>query len=653
MQRPDPAPRTAWLRAPAIASVVLFPWAWPADLSADSQPLGQAMLLSVDATDAPRRALRARLVIPAKPGPLTLVYPKWIPGEHGPTGPISDLAGLQFKAGDQPLRWRRDDVDMYAYSCVVPAETEAVTVNLDFLSPPASAGRFSAGASCSAKLAVISWNHFVLYPKGSSPSEIECRAEIAVPQGWQFASALPVENRSGAKAAFAPVSLETLIDSPVLCGQYMKELTIGPSQRPAHYLHLAADSPEALRLDSSLAGRLDTMVAEAGAMFGSRPYTSYHFLVALSDHLAHFGLEHRHCSDNRVPERLFLDDALMTAYADLLPHEYIHSWNGKFRRPRDMVTPDYQAPLRTRLLWIYEGLTDYLDTVLSTRCGLSSPAEFRDSLALYAQYMKNNRGRRWRPLDDAAAAFHVFDGNRSDGAAWRRSQWDVYAEGAMIWLEADCIIRTESRGQRSLDDFCRQFFGKADGPSTIKPYTLEEVIGELKTVAPYDWAEFFEKRAAGVSEEAPLRGIELSGWQLVYADTPSYVQQAWDQHWAQATDLSASIGLWVNDNGTVVDVVPGEAADRAGVAPGMKIAGVNMRRFTLDELFSAIASTKELQTPLELLIENADYFSIRTLDYHEGQKYARLRRDGSKPDLLREIIKPLSGQRRTDTKNDE
>jgi len=624
----------------------------PASVCAGDPPGGPAITLTVDATDAPRRILHAKLVIPAKPGSLTLCYPKWIPGEHGPTGPVSDLAGLRLSAGDRPVPWRRDDADMYAFSCEAPAGTSEITATLDFLTPPSSGGRFSAGPSCSAKLAVLSWNQFVLYPKGADPRELKVQAELVVPRNWKIATALPIQSGSGERTTFAPVTLEALIDSPVLSGAYLKDIRIGPSAGPPHYLHVAADSPEAIRIDSAMQSHFDSLVAEAWAMFGCRPYESYHFLLALSDHVAHFGLEHHQCSDNRGPERMLLDETLMLANVDLLPHEYVHSWNGKYRRPRDMVAKDYQEPQKTRLLWIYEGLTDYLDMVLATRSGLCSTDDFNDSLALYAQYVDNMRGRAWRPLDDTGAAFQVFDSGRSDWGVWRRAPWDVYDEGAMIWLEVDCIIRTESKGQKSLNDFCRRFFGGAEGAPCVKPYVLEDVVADLNAIAPYDWAGFFRQRAAETANKAPLRGIELGGWKLAYDSSPSYLQQAWDSQWSGATDLSASIGASVKDDGTIVDVIPDETADRAGLAPGMKIVAVNSRRFTLEGLCSAIASSKDSQAPLELLTENADYFRTYTLDYHGGEKYPRLERNESMPDLLGKIAEPAGGRVASGTKNE-
>jgi predicted metalloprotease with PDZ domain len=602
-----------------------------------------AIRIHVDATEAPRRVLHARLVIPADEGPLTLVYPKWIPGTHGPTGPVTDLAGLKLTVAGRSLPWKRDDLDMYAIHCDVPPGGD-LTVELDFLVSPASPTAFEE-ACASARLAVISWGQVLVYPQGPSMRDLLFEAEITLPAGWSLATALPVKARSGGRTAFAAVSLETLIDSPVLCGAHFKSVPLGPTGGPPHFLHIACDSPEGLELEPSLEGKLDHLVAEGPALFGSRPYASYHFLLALSDHIAHFGLEHHESSDNRAPERTLLDEEAFLSNAELLPHEYAHCWNGKYRRPADMVTHDFQQPQRTRLLWIYEGLTDYLGMVLTARSGLCTPETFRDELALCAESALNARGRTWRALEDTTAAAQLLYTARPEGAAWRRSAWDFYLEGALLWLEVDTIIRQRSNGQRSLDDFCRRFCGGADGTPAVRPYTFDDVVADLNAVAPYDWATLLTQRVSSTSPEAPLAGIERAGWRLAYCETQSRIQEAWSRAWLEAVDLTASIGIMIKDDGTVLDVVPGKAADLADVAPGMKIVAVNTRRFSPDVLRTAIAATNEPGGRLVLLVENAEFFRTCSLDYKGGEKYPCLQRDPSRPDLLAEIIRPLTAAR--------
>ncbi|MHC4400575.1 MAG: M61 family metallopeptidase [Planctomycetota bacterium] len=594
--------------------------------------------LAVDASEAPRRILHARLAIPATPGAITLLYPKWIPGEHGPTGPITDLAGLKITAGGRAVAWRRDALDTYAIRCEVPDGAKRIDVALDFLSAPPSASGFTAGGSATTRLAVISWNQVLLYPRGRPAGEILYRAELTLPEGWELGTALPIESRSGRRTSFQPVSLETLIDSPVLCGEHFREVAIGPPDGLPHYLEMAADGPESLRLDPKWKSGCDRLVTEAEALFGARHYDSYRFLLTLSDHTAHFGLEHHESSDNRTPERMLIDEAIRLRWAGLLPHEFIHSWNGKYRRPADMTAPDYQRPLRTDLLWVYEGLTHYLTFVLTTRSGFWTQDQCREHLALVAEWLENRRGRSWRPLSDTAvAAQHLF-GARGDWAAWRRGV-DFYNEGVLIWLEVDAIIRRQTEGRRSLDDFCRAFFGPPDGPPVVKPYTFDDVVAALRSVAAHDWKKHLAGRVEAVGAPAPLAALERSGWRLAYADAPSGFQQAAEKA-RKEVDLSASIGLLLREDGTIADVIPGKAADRAGVAPATKLIAVNWRRYSAERLRNAVAATSRDGPAVELLVENGGYFASHKLAYDGGAKYPRLERAAETTDLLTPILSP-------------
>lgn len=370
-----------------------------------AQPKTGPITVQVDASEAGRRFLRTTVDIPSAPGPLTLYYPKWIPGEHGPTGPIIDLAGLKFKAAGKDIPWRRDEVEMYTFHCVVPEGAKGVEVTLDFLSPNATAG-FSSGASLTNKLGVINWNQVILYPKGPPARAILCKAGIRLPNGWKLGSSLTIAGHTGNDTDFVPVSLETLIDSPVICGAYLKEIPIGPADGPPHFVVVAADSAAAVEMSEAVKKNMDRLIVEAGKLFGTRHYKSYRFLFALSDQVAHFGLEHHESSDNRGPEGLLIEDRLKkNNWAQLLPHEYVHSWNGKYRRPVEMVTATFQEPQKTKNLWVYEGLTQYLGVVLTARCGLWTPEQFRESLCRSPSGQKTSaadRGgpsktRRWPP----------------------------------------------------------------------------------------------------------------------------------------------------------------------------------------------------------------------------------------------------------------
>ncbi len=595
--------------------------------------------LDVDATDAPRKILHARLRIPAAPGPLTLLYPKWLQGEHAPTGPITDLVGLRMSAAGKPVAWQRDAEDMCAFHLDVPAGAGAVDVALDFLLPPNSEG-FSSGASSTAQLVVLSWNYVVLYPKGAKAGDIQYAATLRLPDGWKHGTALPLTTASANVLEFAPVSLETLVDSPLVAGAHFRTVDLTPGAKPSHSLHIAADSAAALELKPENGRNLSHLVAETGALFGARHYRDYHFLLTLSDHVAHFGLEHHESSDNRQPEKYLTDPDSLKLVALLLPHEMVHSWNGKYRRPAGMATPDFDKAMKTELLWVYEGLTDYLGVVLTARSGLWTNETFREDLALSAAMLDHQVGRGWRPLADTATAAQLLYPARAEGTAARRSV-DFYPEGDLIWLEVDVLIRQKTGGRRSLDDFCKKFHGGESGAAKVVPYSYEDVVSTLNEIAPHDWREFFQTRVYALNPRAPLGGIEGSGWKLAYSDKlPDLIKIG--ETAGKFTDLRFSIGLKIKEDGAIQDIIPGSPADQAGVGVAMKLVAVNGRRWTPELLRTAITAAKTTAAPMELLVENQNYFKICKVDYHSGERYPHLERDAAKPDLLTEILKPLT-----------
>jgi len=594
------------------------------------------IVLTVDARDASRRILHATLKIAARPGPLTLLYPKWIPGEHGPTGPIVDVAGLKMSAAGQPVSWRRDPIDNYALQIEVPSGADAVDVTLDFLLPTDPNG-FSSAASSSANLVVISWNTLLLYRKGTAADAVSYTAHLKIPYGWKFATALPLITESADGIEFAPVTLETLIDSPLIAGKYLRTFDLSPGAPTPQRLNVVADSAAALEMNSEDQGRFGKLVVEANALFGAHHYRKYYFLLTLSDQVAHFGLEHHESSDNRASERMLIDEGLRKDRADLLPHEMTHSWNGKYRRPAGLATPDYQQPMQGELLWVYEGLTEYLGQVLTARSGLWNPTNFLESLARFAAMLDYQRGRDWRPLSDTTDAAALLYGARPEGASWRR--WvDFYPEGELIWLEADVTIRERTQGKRSLDDFCQRFFGGESTPPRVVPYTLDDVLATLNEVAPFDWRGFFQQRVYAVNPHAPLGGIEHGGWRLAYRDTEPDMLKNYEAG-RKLTDLTFSLGLVVKEEGAIADVTPGSAADRGGVGAGMKLLAVNGRRWKPELLRTAIKEAKGGAAPIELLVENGDVFKTCRIDYHDGERYPQLERDSARPDLLAEIIK--------------
>jgi predicted metalloprotease with PDZ domain len=589
-------------------------------------------LLDVDASEAPRKLYHARLVIPVEPGPITLFYPKWIPGTHGPSGPIADLAGLKIQAGGKAVQWKRDDIDMYAFHCTVPDGTSTLEVALDLL----AAGRGGFGTTTQ-NIAVVRWNEILLYPKGKPIHAIDIQASLKLPANWKLGTALPIQSQEGALTRFGRVSLETLVDSPVHAGAYQRQIRLGPPGEPAHYLELVCESPAGLEITPKIKAHYELLVAEARALFGTRHYKAYRFLVTLSDKMPWHGLEHHESSDNGMPERAMSDAEAGKGIAFLLPHEYVHSWNGKYRRPAGLITPTYQEANNTRLLWVYEGLTEYLGTVLAARSGLWTLEECRDYLAVTAEEMQNQKGRAWRPLEDTTltAPMRAYDAG-GGWNAWRRSA-DYYDEGTLIWLEIDTKIRQLTKGQRSLDDFCRRFFGGEGGVAEVKPYAFEDIVAELNAVAPFDWKALLTRRLTLTAEQAPMAGFHQGGWRLAFAEKPTAFEKA-AQGLRKQIDLAPSIGLRLTQDGSIADVVPGKAAYKAGLGPGMKVLAINTRRFSPEVLQEALAASKKPGQALELLVENGDVFRTYTLEYRDGARHPKLERIEDRPDLLSKIL---------------
>jgi predicted metalloprotease with PDZ domain len=597
--------------------------------------------LRVDATDVSRRVVHVQMTIPARPGPMTLLYPEWIPGEHGPTGPIANLVGLKISAGGTPLAWKRDSVNMYAIHVEVPAGVSSLDVAFDFLPAPESPG-FSSGGSTTSELAVLNWNQLLLYPQGAEADSLQVEASLRVPQQWRYGTALPIRRESGGEIEFLPAALTTVVDSPVSMGAHYRTIDLGADGSIPHYLHLAADSDRALEVPADTIGHYRSLVKEAGALFGARHYRGYHFLYTLSDHVAHFGLEHHESSDDRFSERALIDPDPRTASADLLPHEFVHSWNGKYRRPAGLISGGrdggYDVPMKGDLLWVYEGLTQYLGEVLTRRSGLWSAEEYRDSVAATAAAMDNTYGRRWRPLEDTAVAAQVLYDTGDDYENYRRSV-DYYPEGSLLWLEVDVTIRRLSHGAKSLDDFCRAFHGGAGGAPALKAYTFEDVVAGLNAVQPNDWAGFLNQRLRSTVEHAPLGGIENGGWKLVYDGNRSDFWKAMEAD-RKLVDLTYSIGLKVNEDGAIQDVRFGGPAQRAGIAPAVKLIAVNGRQYTPTVLREAVARTATDPKPLELLLKNGEYYETRRVEYAGGEKYPHLVRAEGREDLLTAIGEP-------------
>ncbi len=589
--------------------------------------------LTVDATHSPEKMLHVRESIPVQPGPFTLYYPKWIPGEHGPDGPLIGLTGLHFTGGGREIPWQRDLLDVYTFHVDVPAGVTHLDAAYDFIEP--------AGFSATDKLIVLEWNEVALYPAGTPSAQLRYDASLTLPDGWKYGTSLPVENESGSRIIFKPISFDLLVDSPVIAGQYYRVVDLTPAGESIHHeLDLVADSEAALAITPAVQKSLTNLVAESGVLFGTRHYRDYHFLLTLSDHVAHFGLEHHESNDSRLPERALISPGAGFAVGGLLSHEFMHSWNGKFRRPADLTTPDFEKPMETDLLWGYEGLTDYLGPMLAARSGLWTPEQYREYLASISASLGPGRpGRTWRPLVDTATGEPMSGGfGRGGWMNWRRGT-DYYDEGDLVWLEVATIIHKVTNGQKTIDDFCHLFHGGANNGPEVKTYTFDQLVADLNRIAPYDWAGFLHERLTSISPDAPNGGIENGGWKVSWSAEPIHLPG----RRGGAGDIY-SVGLQLGEDGNVSDSVVGSPAYNAGIASGMKVIGVNGRVYTHDILEDAIESAKDSTAPITFLYVTDDYIRTATVDYHGGPRFPHLTRDEGKPDYLDELIKPHAAQ---------
>ena len=583
--------------------------------------------LSVDATDVTRGIFQVSETIPVTAaGPLIVLYPKWLPGVHAPAGAIPQLAGLFFSADGHPLAWRRDPVEVFAFHLDVPAGTSKVMANFQFLAPTdISQGRIVTTPD----MLNLEWNTVAFYPAGYYVRQIQVDATLKLPVGWQAATALEVKKKTGETVHFKPVSFDTLVDSPVFAGANVRVETLTPGVR----LNIVADRPEQLAATDAQIQLHRNLVTQAVKLFGAQHYNHYDFLLALSDRQGSVGLEHHRSSENGVTGNYFTEWDESMPRRQLLPHEYTHSWNGKFRRPADLWTPDYNAPMGDSLLWVYEGQTQFWGIILGARSGLLTKEQTLGSLATIAAILEAQAGRRWRPLEDTTDDPIIAQRRPKPWRSWQRSE-DYYNEGALIWLDADSLIRERSGGKRSLDDFAHAFFGVRDGDWGELTYHFDDIVATLNQVEPYDWATFLKARLENINEHAPLDGITRGGYQLVYTDTPTEWFKASEKA-RKNTDLSYSIGLTLGTEGDIIDVIWDKPAFNAGLTVGTKIIALNNRSFDTSGLKAAI---KAKQSPLKLLVKTGDIYRTVAIDYAGGLRYPQLQKTGKGAALLDELL---------------
>jgi predicted metalloprotease with PDZ domain len=605
--------------------------------------LAQKPLIQIiaDLSDAPRKLFHAEVDLPVTAGPLTLTTPQWIPGTHQPYGPAQAITGVVFTANGQPIPWRRDDVDLYQFHLTIPRGVTTLHAHLDCI----------VTARVTQKMAVLEWEKLLLYPAGTPVRGISIQPSLKVPAGWGIGTALtplgdgpyPVP-AAGSITRFAATNVEQLEDSPVIAGQYFHEFPLAPEISPKHFVDAVSDYPEDSNLRPAVLAEFNNLVREASALYGSHHYNAYHFLLTLSDVAGEEGLEHGQSSDNGVGEKGYADDAHQLPEADLLPHEFTHSWNGKYRRPAGLYQPDFATPQQGALLWVYEGMTQYLGNVLTARSGLETQAQYRDMLARTAATLDYEPGREWRPTSDTAVAASVLRGGNPAWGNWKRQQ-DYYWEGELLWLDADTLIRKMTGNRKSLDDFEKIFLGKGGntGP-LIVPYKFDELVEDLNAVAPYDWATFLHDRVDKINPRADVAGIERGGYKLVYKDKPSASERTLATLSGPRSGLDCwfSIGLKINDDGKIGDVRWNGPADKARLAPGEKIIAVDGQIFSADALKAAIRAAKGGTEPIHLIVQANSFVSMAEIDYHDGERYPALERVEGAPAYLDDLTKPLT-----------
>ena len=585
--------------------------------------------LSVDASDNTRGIFRVTETIPiSTPGPLTLLYPKWLPGEHSDNGPISRLAGLEVKTGGKTLPWRRDPVDVCAFHVDVPQAASQIEVTFQYLAPTdANQGRVETTPA----MLNLEWNCVVLYPAGYFVRQINVDASVKLPPDWKFASALEVASQEGATVHFKPAALDILIDSPIFAGANRRVETLSPDVR----LNIFADEPEQLAATDEQIQLHRNLVTQAVKLFGAQHYNHYDFLLEISEREGGIGLEHHRSSENGVREGYFTKWDENVSARGLLPHEYTHSWNGKFRRPADLWTPDYRTPMQDSLLWVYEGQTQFWGIILAARSGLITKQQALDTLAALAARLDTMAGRKWRPLSDTTDDPIIAQRRPKGWTSWQRQE-DYYNEGALIWLDADSLIRQLSGGARSMDDFARAFFGVHDRDWGEMIYTFDDVVKTLNQVQPNDWAKFLHARLDNINEHAPLDGFTRGGYQLIYTNTPTETFKSAEKA-RKVTDLSYSVGFILDKDSTITEVGWDTPAFNAGLTVGTKLVALDGRSIETDRLKADIKAKK---SPLKLLVKTGDLYRTIELNYDGGLRYPTLEKTNSSPSSLDALLTP-------------
>ena len=592
--------------------------------------------LVLDARDVGRGLMTATMQIPVKPGAFTFVYPKWVPGEHGPTGPLDNISEIKVSAGGQTLEWRRDLVDMYAFHVDVPRGVHTLDVRFTVLVNSAD-DRMS-----TANLAIINWNRVLFYQADTNSHKVYFKPSIILPDGWSYGTALPGPQQSGQRVDFAEVALNMLVDSPLDLGRYYKHIELWREGSAYQMLDAFADKPQDLEFPDKLIAEYKHMTPEALALYGSRHWNDYHALLTLSDQIGFQGIEHHQSSDNRAPDDFMTNPKEQLAAGDLVTHEFSHSWNGKYRRPADLTQPNFQIPERTDLLWVYEGMNQYLGDLLSFRAQIRKPSDYPEYLASLYASLASEPGRNTEPLIDTTTAAPYLYEARGSYPSIRRTAGDFYGEGELFWLDVDTLIREKTHGEKSLDTFLHLYSAPAlTGPIT-KTYTRADIERLLNEVVPNDWHAFIQKRIYEVAPTPPTAELARSGWKLVYTSEPNRFMEV-DDALRHMNNQWYTYGIRINKDDTLTDVREGSPAWNAGMAPGMKIAAVDGQAYGDDVLKYVLTQAEHSNGPTVFLVQQDGWYRTVNVDYHGGPKYPHLVRIAGTPDMLAKIMAPRAG----------
>ncbi len=595
-------------------------------------PATPAIVLTVDASKiATQNVIGTHEIIPVHSGPITLYYPEFIPGQHGPVGPVVNLTGIVIKANGKTIPWTRNPHDMFAFRTNVPAGVSSISVDLKYLG--ATFGGYSNARLASPNMAAINWDQDLLYPSTGTIQSTMLKPRLVLPgSDWRFATALTGAQQHGATVTWDTTSLEHLVDSPLDMGTNFRRWELWHEGNSAAYLNAFADTPEELNASDKVIDHYRKLVREMLAMYGGRHWRNYNFLLTLSDVIPGEGIEHHESSDDGEGGDYLINEKALDGGGDLLSHEFNHSWDGKYRMPAGLYQANFQLPVNDSLLWVYEGMTQYYGNVMSWRDGIRDPKEWTDHVAATYAYYDNEPGREWRPLvDTAVSAWFLYQAPRGYSAERRRV--DYYSEGELMWLKADSIIRAQTHGRSSLDDFARAFFGQHNTGPIVSTYERKDIIAGLNEIAPYDWTSFFHTWIDNVTLHPP-DGFTADGWKLVYTSEP--------QHFVEKSNFWYSVGIATSASGMVSDVKHGSPAWNAGLGVDTKIVAVNGRDFTSDALYNALKEAQTSKTPIALIVTHGDMYRTIEIDYHGGPRYPHLVRIKGTPDRLSDVIKPRS-----------